>query len=112
MGVMPRSSANPALSCCSLRRWIALFALAAMLSSSAAPAADKNDEQFEEARVHWQRGRIDEALELYDALAQKDAEPARLVIGRSRCLESRGEWKKATEVLETAAKEASADAQL
>jgi tetratricopeptide (TPR) repeat protein len=83
-----------------------------MLPLSIARAADKNAEQFEEARIHWQRGRIDEALEVYESLAKKDADPARLAIGQSRCFESSGDWKKATEILETAAKEPTGDARL
>ncbi|MGE5192276.1 MAG: tetratricopeptide repeat protein [Deltaproteobacteria bacterium] len=83
-----------------------------MFPLSVARGADDNAEQFEEARIHWQRGRVDEALEVYESLAKKDAEPARVAIGRSRCFESRGDWKQATDILERAAKDAAGDAQL
>ncbi len=71
-----------------------------LLSSTLAPAADKDDKLLEEARVHFQKGRVDEALEVYDGLEKTDAEPARVAIGKSRCFECRGNWKEATEVLE------------
>ncbi|MBS0266951.1 MAG: tetratricopeptide repeat protein, partial [Planctomycetes bacterium] len=71
--------------------------------SLAVSAQAAEDPRFEEARVHFQRGRIPEALELYDKLGEAGLEPGRVAIGKSRCLEFRGEWKEATEVLEQAA---------
>jgi cellulose synthase operon protein C len=53
--------------------------------------------QLAEARRHWQKGRIDEALAAYDELA--DRFPVEAAVGRSRCFESRGEWDKAEALL-------------
>src|SRR5579872_6431882 len=51
-----------------------------------------------EARTHWQKGRVDEALEAYAALAEKAVDPVEVALGRSRCYETLGDWKNATEV--------------
>jgi tetratricopeptide (TPR) repeat protein len=67
-------------------------------------AADKDAARFEQAHVHLQKGRIDEALEIYAVLAADAADPARLAVGKSRCFEFRGDWKEATETIETAVK--------
>ena len=68
---------------------IALICLAAAQCATAAEA----DPRFDEARVHFQRGRVAEALETYDKLAEDKIDPTRVAIGKSRCLEFRGDWK-------------------
>src|SRR5262249_35479392 len=45
---------------------LAVFALAVIIPPSIARSADKDAGALEEARVHWQRGRIDESLEVYE----------------------------------------------
>jgi len=77
--------------------------------AACACAADPVGEQFSQAHVHFQKGRIDEALEVYDSLAGDKADPARLAIGRSRCFEFRGDWKEAIEAIEAAVKEKDGD---
>src|SRR6185295_880193 len=93
-------------------RWCLALGALAGLASEAAAHADETDDQLETARVHWQKGRVDEALEVYEGLAGKKAVAAQVAVGRSRCFESRGEWKSATEVLESATKDAAGDARL
>jgi tetratricopeptide (TPR) repeat protein len=75
-------------------------------------AADSEQRRFEQAHVHLQKGRIDEALEVYDSLAGDNADPARVTIGKSRCFEFRGGWKEATESIEAAVKVVERDPQL
>ena len=82
------------------QRRLVFIAIVFAAQASLASAADK----FEEAHVHLQRGRVDEAIELYDELAKADAQPVRLAIARSRCFEFRGEWTATTEVLEAASR--------
>jgi tetratricopeptide (TPR) repeat protein len=79
--------------------WLALFSQA-----TSAGAADNPVERLAEARSHLQRGRIEEALELYDGLDEKEADPAVVAIGKSRCFEFRGDWKEAADVLGAAVK--------
>ncbi len=82
----------------------ALVGLSLFFLATSVGAADKIADRLEEARSHLQRGRIDEALELYDGLGEKVADSAAVAIGKSRCLESRGDWKETTDVLEAAVK--------
>jgi tetratricopeptide (TPR) repeat protein len=83
-----------------------LFALVALwlASATAARAADDIADRLAQARTHLQRGQVDEALEVYDALEESAADSAAVAIGKSRCLESRGDWKQATEILEAEVK--------
>jgi tetratricopeptide (TPR) repeat protein len=74
------------------------------LSFCPAYAAETDTARFEQARVHLQKGRIDEALEVYDSLADRKADPQQLAIGKSRCFEFRGDWKEATDTIEAAVK--------
>jgi tetratricopeptide (TPR) repeat protein len=78
------------------------------LHASAICGADV-DPRFETARVHFQRGRIAEALEVYDQLAEQKVDPTRVAIGKSRCLEFQGDWQAATEAVEDAVKLNDAD---
>lgn len=88
------------------------FILLVALVNLTARAADKDDQRLEEARVHWQRGRVDEALELYDDLEKTDPDSARIALGKSQCFECRGNWKDATETLERSVKKNPRDARL
>jgi tetratricopeptide (TPR) repeat protein len=92
---------------------ITLACLAAVVAIFTSPvqcwAAADADPRFDEARVHFQRGRIDEALEAYEKLAGDKVDPTRVAIGKSRCLEFRGNWREATEILEEAVKLNDAD---
>ena len=87
-----------------VRAFPRLVALLLVSQMTTVCAAADIDDRLAEARSHLQRGRIDEALELYDSLEDQDLDSAPVAIGKSRCLESRGDWKEATELLETAAK--------
>jgi cellulose synthase operon protein C len=83
--------------------WVVLLAmLAPGLWGSAAMAAD---EEWRSARIHLQKGRFEEALEAYEALASlendKGGDRARAAIGKSRCHEALGEWKEATAAVES-----------
>jgi Tfp pilus assembly protein PilF len=88
---------------------LALFATLALCSPRT--LAD-DDPRFALAHEHLQKGRVDEALETYDALEKAGAVAVRIAIGRSRCFEARGEWKSAIDALDaaTAADEKSAPA--
>lgn len=79
---------------------LAVFVAAPLL------AAEGHAERFAEARIHFQKGRVDEALEVYDALEKDGADAVEIAVGRSRCLESRGELEQATDLLTAAAKKA------
>lgn len=89
--------------------WLALIVFGFIPCSL--PAAD-SEEKFEAARVHLQKGRAEEALEVYEDLAKAKADPAKIAVGQSRCHESVGNWKQATQVLEAAVKVAEKDAAL
>ena len=80
-----------------------------MAHGAALATAAEADPRFEEARVHFQRGRVDEALETYEKLTADKIDPTRVAIGKSRCLESRGDWKEATDLLEETATANDAD---
>ncbi len=75
-------------------------------------AADPVADRFTQAHIHLQKGRIDEALEVYDSLAGDKADPQRVAIGKSRCFEFRGDWREATETIEAAVKAIDGDPQL
>ena len=76
----------------------------AICPAHSAVADEKEAARFEQAHVHLQKGRIDEALDLYDGLAGDKADTQRLAIGKSRCFEFRGDWQEATETIESAVK--------
>jgi cellulose synthase operon protein C len=86
---------------CSAVTGLALFASLCCNSRNAIAAEDKP--LFDTARKHLQKGRIDEALDVYDALEKAGENGARIAIGRSLCLEARGDWQLATETLVPAA---------
>ena len=94
------------------RRPVAFATLIALLVGPGPLLADASDDSLLRAREHLQRGRYDEALAAYQNLAKRGVEPGRVAIGLSRCRESRGEWKQATEGLAAAVKRAPADAAL
>ena len=73
-------------------------------SAPSSAAAQADAARFELAHVHLQKGRVDEALDVYDGLADDQADPLRLAIGKSRCFEFRGDWKEATSTIESAVK--------
>jgi tetratricopeptide (TPR) repeat protein len=79
------------------------LAVALVLLSTALRAAEPA-EQFRAARLHLQKGRVDEAREVYEELAKADAEPAQVAIGLSRCDRAVGDWKPALERLQATAK--------
>src|SRR5579864_2726200 len=87
------------------RTLFALLLLSLVTQATTVCAADRFADRLAEARSHLNRGRIDEALELYDGLGEKEVDSAAVAIGKSRCLESRGDWNEATELLETAVKQ-------
>lgn len=80
----------------------ALLSLALIVAFS--PRADSADAemQFKAAREHYQKGRLAEALDLYDALEESGADAPRIALGRSACLEAQGEYSRAGEVLTAA----------
>lgn len=88
-----------------------LAAASLFLRIPGASAAD-TPARLEQARVHFQKGRLDEALELYDSLAADETALARVAIGKSRCLEARGDWSGATDILVAAAGKAESDTAL
>jgi len=61
-----------------------------------------SDDQLEVARIHRQHGRIAEALEVYDELEKRDADPLAVALGRSRAFQARGDWRAATDALSKA----------
>src|SRR5437763_12837368 len=87
----------------------ALIALVLLAPSAAARAAD---DRLEEARVHLQKGRVDEALEIYDELARAKADDSQAALGQSRCFEARGSWKEATAIIDAAVKKSPRDVRL
>ncbi|MSR58242.1 MAG: tetratricopeptide repeat protein [Planctomycetaceae bacterium] len=82
------------------------------LCFAASGVAGENDARFAAAREHLQKGRVDEALEIYDELTKVGADGALVAIGRSLCLEAQGEWKQATETLTAAIAKAEDNAPL
>ena len=87
-----------------LIRPVGPLAICLLVANMPAYAAGPNAARFEQAHVHFQKGRIDEAIEVYDSLADAKADPQQLSIGKSRCFEFRGDWKEATETIEAAVK--------
>jgi cellulose synthase operon protein C len=79
---------------------IFMFVLAAGVTCGADPPATP----FDAAHQHFQKGRLDEALELYDDLEKEGQDPVRVAIGRSQCLQARGELTLAVEALVSAEK--------
>lgn len=86
--------------------------LACLLVVGFLPFAVAAPPTLKEAREHWLRGNYGEAREMFETLA-KDAKlrPAS-VIGRSRTLESEGEYDKALSAVESALKDSPKDASL
>ena len=62
------------------------------------------DGALKEAHVHLQKGRVEEALEVYDRLAKSKQGGASVAIGISRARQALGEWKSATDVMLAAVK--------
>lgn len=61
-------------------------------------AAESETELLAAARVHWQKGRLDESLAAYKELLPSHLEAA--AIGQSHCLVARGDWTDAKKVLQ------------
>jgi len=75
------------------------------VSASAAEPVQKpapNKAGLETAHVHIQKGRLAEALELYDKLEQAKVDPVAIAVGRSRCYAEQGQWNKAGKTLQKA----------
>lgn len=96
-------------------RWPLLFAVQVLVLITSLycppPSASGADEgsPFDAARSHLQKGRVDEALDVYEALEKSGENPARIATGRSLCLEARGDWQLATETLVKAAEKNETD---
>jgi len=76
-------------------------AVLVLLACSMAAAAETTDE-LKAAREHFQRGRIEEALEVYDALAKQEAVAVEVALGRSHCYQAEGKWSEAIQLLTAA----------
>jgi tetratricopeptide (TPR) repeat protein len=87
-------------------------ALIALVLLAPCAIARSADDRLEEARVHLQKGRVDEALEIYDELARGKADASQVALGQSRCFEARGSWKEATAIIDAAIKKKPRDARL
>ena len=79
----------------------ALFLAAGILN----PALADGRSRFQSAHIQWQKGRYEEALELFAQLQPDTADAARIAVGKSRCFESLGRWKQAAETLQRFVKE-------
>lgn len=81
-----------------------LCLLICLSAASAVWAADEADpkEDLAAAREHFQKGRVDESLEIYEELAQAKSAPVAAALGRADCLTSRGDLAEAVAVLEEA----------
>jgi len=77
----------------------------------AAPAVAES-QRLQTAREHVQKGRFDEALELYDELTRDAVDPARVAIGKSRALLAVGRLGEAAQLLQKAAGDSPDDASL
>ncbi len=79
--------------------------------------SDKNkrpvfSDKFEAARVHFQKGRIEEALEVYEQLRETAAVQAKVSFGLSQVYQAQVKWKEATQVLNQTVKAVPKDARL
>jgi tetratricopeptide (TPR) repeat protein len=83
---------------------LATFVFAITTVAQAAAAETDQTVRFEAARVHLQKGRVEEALEVYEELSQTKADATKVALGKSRAHEVLGQWKQATTVLEQGVK--------
>jgi tetratricopeptide (TPR) repeat protein len=67
---------------------------------------------LEVARIHVQKGRLEEAIEVYNALEAEGGDRIRIALGRSLAYEAMGNWKEAMASIATAAENAGDDADL
>src|SRR5436305_305159 len=75
--------------------------VAAVVACAAADAPSPHD-----ARLRWLKGDYEESLSLYEDLARDAKLRTDAVVGRSRALESVGEYDKALDAVEAALKDA------
>lgn len=75
---------------------LATFVFAVTTVAKAAAAETDQTIRFEAARVHLQKGRVEEALEVYEELSQTKAYVTKVALGKSRAHEVLGQWKQAT----------------
>jgi tetratricopeptide (TPR) repeat protein len=80
----------------------ALLPIAIVVAVSPWACSAGDEAQFKAAREHYQKGRVAEALDVYDALEKSGADAARIALGRSACLEAQGEYSRANEILTAA----------
>ena len=79
---------------------------------SRAKAADAEPDVFAAAQTHLQKGRIEEAREAFEELAEAKADPLRVAVGMSRCAQAEGELGQGATILEAALKAAPKSAEL
>jgi tetratricopeptide (TPR) repeat protein len=80
----------------------AIFPIALVAAISSRGIAAEGEAQFQAAREHYQRGRVEEALDVYDALEKAGGDAARIALGRSACLQAQGQYALASELLTAA----------
>src|SRR5262245_44944703 len=86
--------------------------LTAALLLVLAPFALAEGPTLKDARQRWLRGNYEEARETYEELAKDAKTRTGAVIGLSKCDQSKGEYDKALEAIETALKEEAKSADL
>jgi tetratricopeptide (TPR) repeat protein len=80
----------------------ALFVVMTLLPAVPQRAVAEEDDPFETARIHLQKGRYEEALEAYDELARTKENAVRVPLGKGRVFQALGELEKAAEQLSAA----------
>lgn len=84
---------------CNLGLMGAMNAVADDTAVSAVDDAPVDDQEFEQARVHLQKGRIGEALEAYGRLEKAGRDPVQIALGRNLAAQAEGRWQDATVII-------------